>query len=436
VTSWSCDRGRQFELDRTDGGRAEVRIADRDGILDPQNTGGPYYAKLEPLLQAVLCRWDPVALEWQQRFRGFVSEYDYTFDPSQQINFLTVSLVDIFEILGAIEMVPGAFGDTPAAESAGQVWFDTAGMQSRIEQVLGNAGIPAAFFVVFTGNVDLYPTVYSVGESPMTVIQEAADAEFPGVANVYTDRFGRLAVHGRLAKFDPASIAAGAGDAAWDWHHWHAGDETAVAAAPSLTAQIRRFAFNRGLSKIINSTVATPIAKGTTGIPLAETDIAGQIVTDPSSIGQYGIRSWSAQNLLTKTGLLDGSNSLVETQRYAQYYVDNYAIPQNRVTDIAFRSIRPGHLGSTINWRLLSQIDIADQLDITIASPGGGGFTDTEFFVEGIHETNLPLNGDYDDVTITLDLSPAALFSSNPFPTGALEVGHGVAGTKGSGVRV
>jgi hypothetical protein len=225
VTSWTADRGRQFELDRTDGGHAEVRIADKDGILDPMNTGGPYYAKLEPLLQAVLCRKNPMGGSdptWNQRFRGFISDFDYVFDPSQRVNFLVIQLVDIFEILGAIEMFPGAFGDTPAAESAGQVWFDDGGAGTRIDQVLGNAGIPIEFFATFTLNVDVWPTVYSAGETPMTVIQEAADAEFPGVSNAYPDRFGRLAAHGRLAKFDPATIAAGAGDTVWDWHHWHA----------------------------------------------------------------------------------------------------------------------------------------------------------------------------------------------------------------------
>jgi hypothetical protein len=286
-------------------------------------------------------------------------------------------------------------------------------MDVRIEQVLTEANIPVEFFVVFTGNVDLISTTYSPGETPLTVIQDAADAEFPGVSNVYTDRLGRLVVHGRLAKFDPATIAATVGDAVWDWHHWHAGDAAAVAAAPSVTAHIREFSFNLGRSKIINRAMATPFE-------IDDADVAGQIVNDTVSQAQYGIRSWSAQNLLTNTGLLNGNDALEETQLFAQYYVDNYAIPQPRVTHIAFKSMRPGHLGSVINWRLLSQIDIADQIDITVSAPGGGGFVggfaDLPFFVEGIHETSEPLNDTHDMDTVTLDVSPAALFTSNPFP--------------------
>jgi hypothetical protein len=38
-----------------------------------------------------------------------------------------------------------------------------------------------------------------------------------------------------------------------------------------------------------------------------------------------------------------------------------------------------------------------------------------KWFVEGIHEQVRPLTPDYDDVTMTFDLSPAALFEENPW---------------------
>lgn len=414
IASYTIDRGRQFELDRTDGGRATVQINDRDGLLDPTNSSSAYFARIQPLLQIVLGRWNPVAAQWQTRFRGFVADYDYSFDPSQRVNRLTLSCVDIFEILNAIQMLPGQFGDTPPAASTGQVFFDNSNVDDRINQIYGNALLDAAFFVTFTGNVGLYESVYSPGETALAAIQEAVDAEFPGVSNLYPDRFGRAVFHGRLAKFDPATIAAGAGDEQWDFHHWHCGDGAAVAAAASTTAQIREFAFNRGLDKIINSALATPVN-------IADADIAGQIVQDtsgpPSSIDLYGIRSWTAQNLLTKTGLLDTSTALVETARFSTYYVDNYSAPRNRITTLTFRSMRPTWTGAAITWRLMCEADISHLIGVTVASPGGGGFEDEDFFIEGIHETNNPLNGSYDDVTVSLDVSPAAYWDLNPFPT-------------------
>jgi hypothetical protein len=246
----------------------------------------------------------------------------------------------------------------------------------------------------------------------MTAVQEACDAEWPGVSNVFTDRFGRLVFHGRLAKFDPATIAAGAGDAAWDWHHWHAGDGAAVLVDPSTTAHVRVFAFNRGLSKIINQALATPVG-------IADTDTPGQLVSDATgSIAKYGIRSWSAQNLLTLSGMLDSSDALTETKRFATYYVDNYAYPRDRITDIQFRSMNPAWTGAAANWAFLSQVDVSDRVDVTVAGSGGGGFTIDPYYVEGVHETVQPLNPNYDDVTLTLDLSPKAFFDTNPFPTG------------------
>ncbi len=410
VASYTIDRGRQYELDRTDGGRALVRINDRNGVLDPTNPSGIYYGKIEPLLQITLGRYNPVLAEWQTRFRGFIAEYDYLFDPSQRINYLELTCVDLFEILQSIEMTVGDFGDTPPAESAGQIFYDNANVQTRIDQIYGDCNLPSTFYVTFTGNVTLYETVYSPSESAMTAVQEAVDAEWPGVGNLYTDRFGRLRAvfHGRLAKFNPATIAAGAGNQQWDWHHWHCGDQAAMIAAPSTTALIREFSFNRGLSKIINSALATPLN-------IADADVAGQLVQDTTSIGLRGIRSWSAQNLLTKTGLLTGNDALAETKQFAQFYVDNYAAPNNRVTVLGFGTTRTGATGAAILWRLLCESDIADQIDVTISSPGGGGFTATSFFIEGIHEESRPLNATFDDVSVRFDVSPTSYFNVNPY---------------------
>ena len=73
--------------------------------------------------------------------------------------------------------------------------------------------------------------------------------------------------------------------------------------------------------------------------------------------------------------------------------------------------------GAAANWLLLSECDINDRVAITIGSPGGGGFDGPgpQFFVEGVHEIFRPLNDAMDDVTLTLDLSPADYFSDNPF---------------------
>ena len=424
ITSWTVDRGRAYELDRTEGGRATVEILDPDGVLDPTNPASPYASMINPLLQVCLCRRDPMEEEWQPRFRGWISDLNYVFDPSQKVNRITLELVDIFELLGAIEMQVGEFGDSPPEGSEGQIFFEDGAANGRIIQVLENAGpppvgIPPDYYVVFSMNVLLTQSLYSVGETPLEAIQDVVDAEWSGVGNVFTDRHGRLNAHGRYARFDPAAVIAGGGEAdRWDFHHWQAGDQAAVEADPGAVAQLREFAFNRGVSKIINHASAYPqwILDGAEYRPISDDEIAAQTVRDDTSIGIYGLRSWSAQNLQTQEGLVDSADGLVETKRVAQYYVDNMAEPRNRITGVGFRSIHPGRVGSGITWQLLSRIDISDQIDITIGSPGGGGFAEVEYYVEGIHETSKPLNPDYDDDSVILDLSPKAYFDENPFP--------------------
>lgn len=407
VGAYQIDRGRQYELDKTDTGRATVQINDKDGVLDPTNSSGPYFGLIEPLLQAAIAIWNPVGEIWSTIFRGYVEDFDYTIDPSQKVTRLTLSLVDGFEILSAVEMQPGQAGDTPPAGSEGDVFYDNANVDDRIIQAAGDAGWPTDLQVIFSGNVGLYETVYSPGDSVLQVIQDAADAEFPGVSNVYMSREGILTFHGRLAKFDPEGTAAGT--AGWDFHHWKCGDGGAVAASPSDIAQLRSLAFNRGLSKVINSALATPMN-------ILDTDIEGQLVQDGTSIGLYGIRSWSAENLLTKIGRLNDNDALAETLLFATYYIENYAEPRNRITDISFRSMLPTDVRASANWGLICGAEISDMLDVTESSPGGGLFDQEQFFIEGVHYDVKPIKGDFVDVTLRLDLSPQAYFTSNPFP--------------------
>ena len=104
-----------------------MQIADPDGILDPTN---PYRAvltttrttKIEPAAPGGARPLQPGHRPWYTRYRGFIEEMDYAFDPSQQVNRLQLTLVDIFEILSAIEMLryPAAVRRHPArGRSAG-----------------------------------------------------------------------------------------------------------------------------------------------------------------------------------------------------------------------------------------------------------------------------------------------------------------------------
>ncbi len=439
ISSIEIERGRSFELDRVDVGRATITAHDLDGTLDPTNPTSPFWnivedhTRLQPLKQARISMWNPITHAWHTRYRGFVEAWSYEYDPSQRFQTMTITLVDLFEIVQTVEMFPGFFGHTCPPEHAGNVFFeDTAtsppghGMQVRVYAILkpggygtpatlGGCGIPDAFFVVFSGNVELHESTYSPATSAMDAIQEAVDAEFPGVGNIYCDRNGVLQVHGRFARFDPVGTAAAT--AGWDFNDWAAGDGAVVGTGPTTHAHIRAFGISRDLGKVINQATASPIS-ALDGAAY-ETKVLAQTVENTTSKGHYGIRPWSVSNLATKLGVTDGNiDDWDETKLFGQYYVDNYHAPEDRVTSITFRSSALDAIGTAANWDFLCRCDLNDRVYVSIGAAGGGGYLDEPYFIEGIHETIVPMGPDaFDNVTLTLDLSPAAYFVDSPFAT-------------------
>ena len=123
---------------------------------------------------------------------------------------------------------------------------------------------------------------------------------FPRVGNVYGDRLGKLAVHGRYARFDP--VATEASTAGWDFHDWKAGDGAAVAARPDghrphprLRHEPRRGQGHQ--PRLARHRSASP----TTTSPARSS-------RTPTSISNWGIRPWSAENLIVKQGVTESQH--------------------------------------------------------------------------------------------------------------------------------
>lgn len=411
VASYTIERTRQNEFERFDTAQVRVDIFDRDGILDPTNTTGPFFTKITPFRQLRIELWNPVAAEWKTRCRVFIDDLDYEEDPANHLDpngavegyaALQINCSGLFAQMARIEMHLGAFGDAPPAGTEGNVFFDNANVDDRIDQVIGNARIPVDWWVIFSGNVECAESRYAPADNPMTVIHDAAEAEMPVVANVYEDRFGRGVFHGRLAKFDPVGVFGTTTTDRWDFHQWKVGDGAAVAGSPTDTAHLRRFKFNNGDDLVRNSAYCTPAG-------IAEADKAGQVVEDSVSIGLRGYATWSSEDIYLSQGLLTGNDANTECQKYGEYIVTNYAEERNRPDGLTFRSMRPDAAGAAANWDFLCTHDISDTVAVTISHPGGGGFNLEPCFIEGTTEDVRPLNGQYADVTTTLDVSLAAL---------------------------
>lgn len=393
------ERGRSDEFERHDTGRCSVALKDRDGDVDPTNVNWVS----RPL--AVALR-NPLTDEWHPRFRGTIDEPAYDLHSSMLKGDATINASDAMESFANAELAPGIYGDPPPPQSAGYVVFEATsgdGPQDRIGQVLGNYGWPVELQALFTGNVFIPRTVYSPGESVMTVVHEACDAELPNVgAQFYIDKFGVVSFHGRRSRIDPDGVSAAATH--WDFNRWDVG-------ISGSRAQLRPpFICRRQRRMIRNVAMAYPF-----GMDTSFRD--GQVVQDAASIAIHGPRSWSAENLRVARGNASGLTGPEECLTYAQFIVDNYAEALPRIDQITVLSVGLDHARASEVWDFHCRVDLNDVVNVLIGHPGGGGFS-ADMFVEKVRQVIRPLQKDMEGglpyVETTLDLSSADLWSNAP----------------------
>lgn len=389
------NRGRQSEFDVTNTGTARVNFHDRNGTFDDVAFIGK---------QIMLQLFDPVRAAWEPVFRGHIDDIAYAPSPNTGNVVTTLECVDIFDYLGSVKMELGTFGDTPPDGQSQFVFYEDGLFQVRIEALLDDAGLDSDMYQVFTGNINVLESQYSPGDDDvLSAVRDATDAEFPsGVAQAYVDRFGRVAVHGRLARFDPDATSATAGDAAWDFERWEAATRSDVG---TTRAQIREFQYNQPRTRIINSYLAYP--RG-----VREDDIPSLMRSDSGSIAAYGYRGRDAPDLIVKGHQTNGNTGAEECGLYGDYFTVAYADPQKNVERIVFKSLRPDDDRALATWELMTASDISDMVHLFIAE---AGLSDEEFYIEGVQGECRVGPPDYDFVTITLNLSPFSYFDTNPF---------------------
>lgn len=405
VAGFDLSRGRQSELETTDAATARVYLNDTDGLFDPANTGSDFFGKLDGA-QILLQGWDPFAEEWVSQFRGRIVRPTFDFNP-RGVNGVSVmsniqlDCVDLFGYLARVKMVLGVFGDTPPSGSEGAVYYGSTPVDDRIVALLIEAELTIDWYVVFTGNVDVQAMLYDAADVILTAIRDACDAEFPGIANCYTDRFGRFVFHGREARLDPDSVAAGAGDAAWDFRRWKAGD-TAAVLADATRAPIRPpLQWTRPTTEpeLVNSAYCTPRN-------IAEADKPGQVSEDAPSIAKYGRCAWQAEGIIIQAGTTTGNTAEQECAKFAEHYTANRADPRTRVSALTFGSVGASHPQAEETWGLLLWADIADIVNLEHGYPGGVGLSE-DLYLEGLTKSMRPATEEYDQVEVTLMVSPA-----------------------------
>lgn len=411
VSSVDIVRGRNDETEKTAVGTLTARGVDRVGALDPTNGGSPFDGDLNPVKQILFSFWDPVGEAWATRFRGYWDQLTYEIHPSGKFATWQLDCVDALDILNDAEVVPDQAGMTVPTESAGDVFYTGQQVDDRIRAAIADAATsvfgvdwPSELLRIFSGNVAVQGTIYAAGTTLLEVIQEAVDAEFPGIANFYVDLIGRLTFHGRYARFHPDVPD-------YDIGHWKLGDGAAFAADDTVCVIQSPFSFTRGKANLVNAALSTP--KG-----IAPADIAAQLVSSSLSIGSYGVRSVAFTDLITESG--DETIPLSakdETKLYSSYWVDNFKDPQNRPGTITIGSVPPDDVRAAAIWPVLAGIDLSDLATLKTTHPGGGGFNNVDFFVEKIIENHKPRRGEDggDLIQLQLEVSPRAYFDENPF---------------------
>lgn len=505
VVGWTTDRGRQYELDKTQAGTATLNMVDTTGVMDPNNPSSPFFGKILPLKQAKISVQNPVDGLYHDIFTGYVESWDFTPDKSQKWNTITLQLVDGFELLSRAEVVPDSTGTTTyaaqqvddrikaaladdvsnftssnwqantvyasgtivtptvangfvfqaitAGTSGGSqpAWPTTSGATVgdntvTWQAIAGGAGWPSSLTNIFTGNVTMQQTVYNPQTSLLGVMQDAADAEFPNVANVFMDRWGRVAFRGRWPRFFPdfyssRSLAANPPPGSQQLYKWFVGDFNAANTFGYVP--IHSIEWAHDLKNIINACLCLPYnANASTG----NANVSAQLQTNSASITQYGVRAITIPDLLVETSVpgpsvgppthapggdgvtapaSDSNNlGLHECQIFAYYYVHNYNQSVERITNITFQSIDPNDPLGAAWWQFVTGVEIGDIVVVNTTQPWGGGFKQVQFFVEGIHN-QVTLGGPVGNKknipqwTMTLDLSPRAYYQSFPYWNGS-----------------
>jgi hypothetical protein len=408
VQGWNSDRGRQAELDKTQAGTATISILDQTGIYDPTNPHGPYFGLIGPLAPAQIVSVNPDTGVTEPVFTGFVETWAYVPDVTEKWMVLTVSFSDGFEPLTRAETVPDSSGTTVLQADL---------IDDRITGVLADYGWPPVPTPgpIFSGNVHLQETVYNPQTTLLSVIQDCADAELPNAANFFMDKWGQPAFRGRFARLKPQIYGPRIGGMTppagfQTINFWEVGDKPA--AQTFGIAPIAEIEWALDLKNVINACLCTPNG-------IAQKDIEGQLVFDSDSIAQYGTRVLTITDLLTLDSVEGGDgtgqpsrDANDECKIFAQYYVDNYAQPVETITRLEFHSRDPRDSLGPALWAFICGVEIGDVVKVWTTNPGGGGFRETQFFVEGIHNVVLPLEGGFLDWTMSLDLTPRAWYST------------------------
>lgn len=299
VTSVSCKRGRNRELDRFTTGTAQIIFNNEDRRFDPLNIDGPYFGKLNPRLRVT------VSTNGISVFDGVIEDWNLDYDISGKSD-ASITCVDGLALLAQTVLEETEFGEEVPS--------------SRILTILNKPEVSYTGPVDFdSGIVILAEDLVPDGTDTLNYLELIVETDlgrlFVDSAGVlrYRDRTSGL-IEGATLIFGLASSeyiqAVGLLSTAEFW----------IDSAPPLPIRVdllpiipfsevevelgSEFLFNR--------------------IQISSVDGDFAVAENAASIAKFGIRTYS------RTGLLFPSETA--TQDFADYLADLYGEPDVRIT--------------------------------------------------------------------------------------------------------
>ena len=111
-------------------------------------------------------------------------------------------------------------------------------------------------------------------------------------------------------------------------------------------------------------------------------------------------------DLIIKEHKTNPSTGQQECQLFAEFYVNNYAVPRQNVQRVTFQSVNENEAFATATWALMLQADISDIVALTIDE---AGLAAEDFYIEGFSKTVRFLNPGMDYVRGHTEPDPVRL---------------------------
>lgn len=426
IQTFDWERGRPSDVDKVTAGQGTVTIIDKVGALDPTNPNSPWWdsvngwTKVNPRKPARLQVYNPVSGVFEPVITGHISNIKYVIAETGEYATCTITILDDLELLSRAEVIPGTSAGGTTGAASGNAVYQAQQVDDRLLAAVADASLayggtswPASRIRFASGNVALQQKSYAAKTTLLTVIDDAVDAEFPGVANRYCRRDGLLRFRGRYERFDWQNYTVALGG---DLNVWNVGDlaafavdNTRIVMQNGQESGAGPFAFDRSDDNLVNAAYAAPANIKPSAVP-------GQLAKDTASIQEFGLCSISFEDLIVLHG--DESNpgpqlnANDETSQYAGYYVDNRKRPQNRPETLTFGTEDPAGPYANV-WAFLTTVELTDVVKLKTTHPGGGGFPDVVHFVESIKGTCKP--GPIPLVSLQVEVSPGGYFSDDQF---------------------